>query len=136
MPEQFEQPVEQKIPDPATLEQVEIVSRLLAEAEATFETGAREATIPLLTEPTNILIKLNHPNLEAIKAVVDECIRTGDYDNLPSMTPDEINPLVRWNPEGKLSEAQFDELVQRRKKLSVAVGGKVTATGEIRTYSD
>jgi hypothetical protein len=42
-----------------------------------------------------------------------------------------INPLEHWNPEGDLTEAQFNELNLRRKILSNAIG-IMTGSGKVR----
>ena len=79
-------------------ESVERVKTLFAEAERTLETEGREKVIPLLPEIYDTLIALNKRD-------------KGDYVT-----------IWIWNPEGDLTEAEFDELNLRRKKLSNAVG--------------
>lgn len=76
--------------------------------ETIFKESGRESVKPLLPNIYNTLIKLNKLNPAEV-----------------------IYPLGKWNPEGDLTEAEFNELNRRRKILSNAVG-IMTASGVIR----
>ncbi|MFA7301844.1 MAG: hypothetical protein WC069_06060 [Candidatus Shapirobacteria bacterium] len=79
-----------------------------SEAETVFKENGRESVKPLLPNIYNTLIKLN------------------------KLDPAEvIYPLGKWNPEGDLTEDEFNELNRRRKILSNAVG-IMTSSGVVR----
>ncbi len=82
------------------------LNTLFAQAEETLEKLGRDVAKTLLPKIYDRLMELNK----------------WDKANWMSMT---------WNPEGSLTQKQFDELNLRRKKLSNAIGIK-TADGSIR----
>ena len=100
---------------PVETEKLETVQETIANLrdffsiiEIVFKNGGRESVKPLLPNIYNTLIKLN--KLDPAKV---------------------IYPLGKWNSEGDLTEAEFNELNRRRKILSNAVG-IMTASGVIR----
>jgi hypothetical protein len=84
----------------------EDLGALFDEVEKTLEAEGRDAAIPLMSNAVNALIHANK----------------WDKANWASMV---------WNPEGSLTQKEFDELNFRRKKISNAIGIK-TADGTIR----
>ncbi len=89
----------------------EIISRLVVvfeTAELALKEKGRDLAKGYLPEIYNTLISLN--KLDASQVV---------------------NPLGHWNPDGNLSETQFNELNRRRKILSNAIG-IMTGSGTVR----
>lgn len=87
-------------------ERFEVLRKSFDDAESAFEAQGREKAKAFLR---GLYIELAHMN----------------------KSTSEGNPLEKWNPAGDLTEAQFNELNLRRKKLSNAIG-IITSTGEIR----
>jgi hypothetical protein len=107
MSEKFE--LESKVESPENIikrEKVEKLRSIYDEAESIFEAEGREKTKPLLGPVYTLLSDLNK-------------------------TTGQIYPFEKWNPEGDLTEDQFNEFNLRRKKLSNAVG-IMTASGVVR----
>lgn len=77
-------------------EAMEALKALFAEAERAFDSGGRDAAKPYLGRLYDSFRALNQSSQEA--------------------------PTILWNPQGSLSEEEFNELDLRRKKLSNAVG--------------
>jgi hypothetical protein len=88
-------------------ERIEALANLFAEAEAVFEAYGRERAKPLLPKIYDALIAINKRDKK-------------DYVT-----------LWIWNPEGDLSEEEFNALNLRRKLLSNAIG-IMTSSGEVR----
>ncbi|SRR5258708_575899 len=107
MPDSFNiQPRRKNLEGSSKEERLQILYQVFSEAEAVFTAKGREATKPLLITIYSDLVDLNK-------------------------SKSEVNPLQEWNENGDLTEAQFNELNLRRKKLSNAVG-IMTASGVVR----
>lgn len=92
--------------NPSKRELFESLSSLFDEAEKVLEVEGREKAKELLPKLYDDLIALNGTNKEGLITLV-------------------------WNPDGGLTEEDFNTLNLRRKKLSNDIGIK-TASGEIR----
>ncbi len=92
--------------NPSKQENFEKLSNLFDEAEKVLEVEGREKAKELLPELYDSLISLNKVSKEGLISLV-------------------------WNPDGDLTEENFNNLNLRRKKLSNEIGIK-TASGEIR----
>jgi hypothetical protein len=92
--------------DPSKREGFEKLSNLFDEAEKVFEAEGREKAKELLPELYDSLITLNKVGKEGLITLV-------------------------WNPDGDLTEEDFNNLNTRRKILSNNIGIK-TASGNIR----
>jgi hypothetical protein len=77
-------------------------------AELVFREQGRESAKPYLSDIYNTLIRLNKLDKNEV-----------------------VDPLARWNPQGDLTEAEFNELNRRRKILSNAIG-IMTSSGAVR----
>jgi uncharacterized protein YjfI (DUF2170 family) len=91
---------------PSKKEAFESLSSLFDEAEKVFEIEGREKAKELLPKLYEDLFALNRTSKEGLITLV-------------------------WNPDGDLTEEDFNTLNLRRKKLSNDIGIK-TASGEIR----
>ncbi len=90
------------------LEKVENISRLISAAEALFEAEGRESAKLLTPKIYNELMSLNKRD-----------------------KGDDWRIIWVWNPEGELTEEEFNALNLRRKLLSNAIG-IMTASGVVR----
>jgi hypothetical protein len=107
MSEKFSSKPPKRTPEiPTQKETFESLSRVFDAAEAVFTAEGRESAKPFLNKIYATLIELNKSN-------------------------GQIYPLQEWNSEGELTEAEFNELNLRRKKLSNAIG-IMTASGVVR----
>lgn len=108
MPEPRDPQLQEAIPENLSKqERFQKLGLLFLEAEHMFAIEGREAAKPLLNRIYDDLIVLNKRSKEEWKTI------------------------WIWNPEGDLTEQEFDEMNLRRKLLSNAIGIK-TASGAIR----
>lgn len=112
MSEKFDsQPSEEDAEDVGKKEVIEKIRHLhevFDTAELKFKEVGREGAKIHLPVIYDILIDLNKLNPRGV-----------------------VNPLAHWNPEGDLTEAEFEGLNRRRKILSNAVG-ILTSSGQVR----
>lgn len=107
MKENLDRPIPNTTEGGPSKESVDELKNLFTEVEKIFETEGREGAKPHLHGIYTKLQKLNKSD-------------TSDWTQIWS-----------WNAEGGLTEAEFNELNLRRKKLSNAVG-IMTASGTVR----
>lgn len=91
-------------------ENIDNLRIMFADAERVFEAEGREGAKPLLADIYEKFQKLNKTY---------------------KLEDEEWERVKFWNAEGYLTEAEFNELNLRRKKLSNAIG-IMTASGEVR----
>lgn len=108
MSEKFDsQPSESAAEDPLKKERMENLVKLFIQAEEMLAAEGRDRVLPRLPEIYNTLIELNKRDKAEWASVWD------------------------WNPDGGLTEEEFDALNLRRKLLSNATG-IMTASGKVR----
>lgn len=108
MSEKFDPQSQEGNPENSIIkEKIKSLDSLFLEVERVHEIEGREKAKNYLTIIYDHLISLNKRD-------------KADWEN-----------IWIWNEEGELTEAEFNELNLRRKKLSNAIGIK-TASGEIR----